>query len=314
VREAVAFHSDGVVLRGWFERPEGDEPVATVVATHGLASVIDFLEPLASELVAAGFGVLAFDHRSLGRSDGEPRQEVDPWRQVQDMRNAISFLSTRSDVAHDRIGVWGASMGGGVAVTTAALDERVRAVVGVVLVASGWNASQLMTPAAERPALQAALDDDRLARISGRAAATVTLVPEVSDEEVAQSSDESLRFLHPRAKASPSFQRYMTLRSLENIRDFEPLAHAHRISPRAIMLIVASEDDRAPVSDAQRLIDSIEGGHKVFKVIDGGHYVPLDTEFAQTAQASIDFFRESLLDESAKGGSAEPVGHVTHGG
>jgi pimeloyl-ACP methyl ester carboxylesterase len=203
-------------------------------------------------------------------------------------------------------------MGGGVAVTTAALDERVRAVVGVVLVASGWNASKLMTPAAEQGALQVALDEDRLARILGGAAATVTTLPDVSDEEAAQSPNESLRFLHPRAKAAPSFQRYMTLRSLENIRDFEPLAHAHRIAPRAIMLIVASEDDRAPVSDAQRLMDSIPGDRKVFKVIEGGHYVPLDTEFPQTSQASIDFFRETLLDEVPEGVSAGPLGQVLH--
>jgi fermentation-respiration switch protein FrsA (DUF1100 family) len=87
----------------------------------------------------------------------------------------------------------------------------------------------------------------------------------------------------------------MTLRSVENIRDFEPLAHAHRIAPRAIMLILASGDQLAPVADAQRLLDSVPSDRKAVKFIEGGHYVPLDTEFPQTARASIEFFTEHLL-------------------
>jgi alpha-beta hydrolase superfamily lysophospholipase len=295
MREDLAFNSDGTHLRGWFQRPDADAPVATVLATHGLASTIDFLEPLAAELVGAGFGVFAFDHRNLGRSDGEPRQEVDPWRQVKDTRNAISFISERADVDTERIGMWGASMGGGVAVTTAALDTRIRAVVGVSLVASGWGASQIMTPEPDRAALQAALDADRVGRLHGRPPATVPMLPDVTPDEVEASTDESLRFLYPRAKASPTFGSYMTLRSVENIRDFEPLAHAHRIAPRAIMLILASDDQLAPVADAQRLLDSVPGDHKAVRIIDGGHYVPLDTELPQTARLSIDFFTEHLL-------------------
>jgi alpha-beta hydrolase superfamily lysophospholipase len=294
VTDDIAFYSDGVVLRGWFRRPTGEAAVPTVLATHGLASTIDFLDPLADALVAAGFGVAAFDHRSLGRSDGEPRQEVDPWRQVQDMRNAITYLAQRADVDAGRIGVWGASMGGGVAVTTAALDTRVRAVVGVSLVCSGWHASQLMTPEEQLPALQAALDADRLARMQGAPAATVPTLPELPDDQLDASTDESVRFVWPRARASATFRRYMTLRSLEYIRDFEPLAHAHRIGSRAVLLVVASDDRLAPVADAKQFLESVPGPNKAMHSIPGGHYVPLGERLDETAAEAIAFYREHL--------------------
>jgi alpha-beta hydrolase superfamily lysophospholipase len=293
-RHDVSFYSDGVVLRGWFTRPSGDAPVPTVIATHGLGSVIDFLEPLAAELVGAGFGVLAFDHRTLGRSDGEPRQEVDPWRQVQDTRNAISFISRRPDVDASRIGMWGASMGGGVAVTTAALDTRIKAVVGVSLVCSGWHASQLMTPPEGQEALQHALDEDRWGRMQGAPAVTVPALPDLPDDELDKIEDDSIRFILPRARASATFRPYMTLRSLEYVRDFEPLAHAHRIGDRPILLIVASEDRLAPIADARAFLDSVPGPNKSMYTIEGHHYVPLDERLEETAQQTIRFYQANL--------------------
>jgi alpha-beta hydrolase superfamily lysophospholipase len=294
MRHEVAFHADGVALRGWFHRPDGDEPVATVIATHGLASTAEFLEPLAAELVDAGFGLLAYDHRGLGRSDGEPRQEVDLWRQVQDLRTAISFISAREDVDAGRIGLWGASMGGGVVLTAAAFDTRVRAVVGVVPVASGWSASQMMTPAERRAPMQVALDQDRLTRAQGLAPATVTMMPDKTPEEVAALPDPGLRFLYENAARAPSHLPYVTLRSFENIRDFEPLAHAHRIAPRALMVIIAKDDVLASPEQAQRLFDSVDTEHKVLKVVAGEHYQPLAAGFPETARASIEFFGEHL--------------------
>jgi uncharacterized protein len=57
--------------------------------------------------------VVAYDHRNFGDSDGEPRQELDPWVQVRDYRHAISFAQTLDGVDPDRVGVWGSSYAGG---------------------------------------------------------------------------------------------------------------------------------------------------------------------------------------------------------
>jgi uncharacterized protein len=50
---------------------------------------------------------LVFDNRNFGASDGEPRQEIDPWAQVRDYRHAITWAQTRPEVDAEQVGVWG---------------------------------------------------------------------------------------------------------------------------------------------------------------------------------------------------------------
>ena len=42
----------------------------------------------AERFAAAGFAALAFDYRRFGASEGEPRNQLDPHDQLQDVRNA----------------------------------------------------------------------------------------------------------------------------------------------------------------------------------------------------------------------------------
>jgi alpha/beta superfamily hydrolase len=46
----------------------------------------------AAAFAAAGLNALVFDYRNLGVSDGDNRQHLDPWAQIRDYQNAISFL------------------------------------------------------------------------------------------------------------------------------------------------------------------------------------------------------------------------------
>jgi hypothetical protein len=64
----------------------------------------------------AGFVVLVHNHRGFGASDGKPRFDVDPWRQIADWRRAISYLENRPEVDPQRIGLWGTSYAGGHAI------------------------------------------------------------------------------------------------------------------------------------------------------------------------------------------------------
>ena len=92
-RRDIAFDADGTTLRGWFypaERASG--PGAAVVMAHGFSAVKEmYLDSFAEVFAAAGLNVLVFDNRCFGASDGEPRQEIDPWAQVRDYRDAIKI-------------------------------------------------------------------------------------------------------------------------------------------------------------------------------------------------------------------------------
>ena len=67
----------------------------------------------AEVFAAAGVSALLFDHRNLGASGGEPRQEINPWVQCRGYRDAIDFASMLADHDPARIGIWGDSFSGG---------------------------------------------------------------------------------------------------------------------------------------------------------------------------------------------------------
>jgi dipeptidyl aminopeptidase/acylaminoacyl peptidase len=129
----VSFASpDGVQLKGWFltggAGQKGEAPRRpAVVICHGLgASKADFTG-LAFNLVQAGFHVLLFDFRAHGESEGF--RTSFGYLEQRDLEGAIRFLKQRPDVYPERIGVYGFSMGGAVAILTAAKNKDIKAVV-----------------------------------------------------------------------------------------------------------------------------------------------------------------------------------------
>jgi alpha-beta hydrolase superfamily lysophospholipase len=53
-----------------------------------------YLDRFAEVFEAAGLAAIVFDNRNFGASDGQPRQEIVPWQQIDDYRDAISFAQT----------------------------------------------------------------------------------------------------------------------------------------------------------------------------------------------------------------------------
>ena len=178
----VAFRADdGTVLRGWHFRPKSadDGPQPLIVMHHGFSAVKEgypehFFEDFFAE---AGFGVLTYDPRGLGESGGRIRQEIDPFQQVSDFRDAITFALTLPGVDRSRVGVWSASYGGGTAIQALATDQRVHCLVSTVPFMSG-GAVWSMLPAEVRQGMSQMFEDDRKQRATGLAPRTLPIVAE----------------------------------------------------------------------------------------------------------------------------------------
>ena len=125
------FTSRNVLLRGrLYRNGESAGLRPAVVMTHGFSATITMVVDRYAEVFAeAGFVVLLYDHAGFGRSDGEPRQVINPWVQARGYLDAVSYLGTVDGVDLSRVAVWGDSLSGGEAVVVAAVDERVAAVV-----------------------------------------------------------------------------------------------------------------------------------------------------------------------------------------
>jgi uncharacterized protein len=116
--------TDGVTLSGWYV-PSTDG--AAVVLMHGAGSTRSGVLDQAEVLADHGFGVLLFDARGHGRSEG--RAMDFGWYGDADASAAVSFLQRQPDVDDERIAAMGMSMGGEQAIGAAAADPRIRAVV-----------------------------------------------------------------------------------------------------------------------------------------------------------------------------------------
>lgn len=119
--EPVSFHArDGLRLDGWFVPSRNG---ATVIVYPGKKGT----QSHARMLVRHGFGVLVFDRRGEGTSEGDPN--AFGWGFDQDLLGALAYLRGRDDVDARRIGGLGLSVGGEAFLQTAAETSRLGAVV-----------------------------------------------------------------------------------------------------------------------------------------------------------------------------------------
>jgi uncharacterized protein len=119
--EDVQFRTaDGLLLQGWYIPSQNG---AAVIAFPGRSGP----QKQARMLARHGYGVLLFDRRGEGKSEGDPNGFG--WGGEQDLNAAAAYLRLRPDVDPDRIGVIGLSVGGEMAIHAAAHSDAFAAVV-----------------------------------------------------------------------------------------------------------------------------------------------------------------------------------------
>jgi uncharacterized protein len=296
MRQDVEFDAEGVTLRGWLYLPNGATgPVPTVVMAHGFSAVKEmFLDDLAEAFAAGGLGALVFDNRNFGASDGEPRQEIDPWAQVRDYRHAITYAQTRPEVAGDRIGVWGTSYSGGHVLVLGAIDKRIKCVVAQVPLVSGFRNIQRLVRQDFLAPNRAAFDQDRAARYRGEPPA---MVPVVDPDPLATSAPptpDSLEWFSEAGKGrAPSWKNEVTLRSVEMLMEYEPSAYLERISPTPLLMVVAALDHLTPSDLALEAYQQAREPKRLVLLPDT-HFDAYVKAFDAASGAARDWFLEHL--------------------
>jgi fermentation-respiration switch protein FrsA (DUF1100 family) len=295
-RRDIEFDAEGVTLRGWFYSAEGASGRApTVVMAHGFSAVKEmYLDSFAEVFAAAGLNALVFDNRNFGASDGEPRQEIDPWAQVRDYRHAITYAGTRPDVDPSRIGVWGSSYSGGHVLVVAAIDRRVKAVVSQVPLVSGSANIRDLVRADFRAGFREMFDADRAARYAGDPPAMVPVVAEDPLAPSALPTPDSWTFFTETGKTrAPSWRNEVTLRTVEMLGEYEPGSYLARISPTPLLMLVAETDHLTP---ADLAIDAYEQARqpKRLVILPGGHFDAYVAGFEQASEPARDWFRQHL--------------------
>jgi len=265
------------------------------VMAHGFSAVKEmYLDKYAESFTKAGFAAVVYDHRNFGASDGQPRQEIDPWLQIRDYSDAITFAQRLTETDADRIGVWGSSYSGGHVLVVAAVDRRVKCVVSQVPAISPLQGLRRFVRPDFIAGLHAQFADDRRNRAAGKAPAMVPVIDEDPAAVSALPTADSYKWFSETHKSrAPSWRNEVTLRTLEYAFGYEPGAYIGHVSPTPLLLIVAIQDHLA-VSDLA--IRAYEQAYQPKKLIllPGGHFDAYVEEFDQSCQPACEWFAEHL--------------------
>ncbi len=292
----IRIPAEGATLAGWLCLPDDfTGPLPAVVMSHGFSAVKEmFLDDYARVFTDAGLAAIVFDHRGFGASDGTPRQEIDPVRQVRDTRDAITWATQQPQVDAQRIGVWGSSYSGGHALVLGAIDRRVRCVAVQAPLISGPDNVQRLVRSDVLPGLRAMCDADRAARFSG---AEPARIPVVSDDPAVPcafpTSDSWQWFSRSAAERAPAWRNEITLRSFEMLMEYEPGSWIARISPTPLLMVVA-RDDQLAVSDLALAAYERALEPKRLVLLPGGHFDVYGPQFAASSAAARDWFVQNL--------------------
>jgi fermentation-respiration switch protein FrsA (DUF1100 family) len=268
----VAFSSGGETVRGDLYLPAGEGPFPAVVMAGGWCYVKELRQPqYAREFVQRGFAALIFDYRRLGASDGEPRQHLDPWDQIEDYQNAITYLETRPDIAADRIGAWGISYSGGHVLILGAIDPRVKVVVSNVPVIDGYDNMWRVHGSERFRRLQDAILDDRRKRFESGEHSYIPMSGTPSgpaDGLVTWPFDEvRVVFEELKATQAPSHEHRNTIASVEKLLAYNAAPYAKRLVNKPVMMIVAQQDDITLWDLETAVFDSIPSADKKLVVL-----------------------------------------------
>jgi len=302
-REDIEFKTyDGVTLRGWFYKPletAQDAKLPCLVMSHGLTA----LKEMDLDIFASYFThhmpltCLVYDNRGFGSSDGEPRFEIIPSKQASDYSDAITYASTRPDIDRSRIGIWGSSYSGGHVLWVGAVDKRVKAVLAQVPLISGWENISRLIRSDFMPNINQLCAQDRLDRAMGKEPGKIPVVDENPLALSALPTADSYQFFSTWEKKS-KWKNVITIRSIEELRAYEPVTHIHRISPTPLLMTVAQNDVLTPTDLAiAAYAKALEP--KELHIIPGGHFEAYSgPNFERNVGKQTEFLKRTLCSSN----------------
>jgi len=292
----VTYYSDGVACYAKIFYPkqfsrQGKTPA--VVLGQGWAGTHFSIEKYGARFAERGLVAMVIDYRGWGMSDGFPsvigpgrvggdwtrddkrfteakadvefkRTRLLPMRQVEDYRNAISYIQGEPGVDAEQIGVWGSSFAGGHSITVAGMDARVKAISIQVPAIAGKG-----IPAAPYK-LQGKLLEDAIKRARDR-----------------QGAEFETGF---------SARRMVDVETNQAVAEYRPFHYVAQIGNRPVQFIVAEKEELINnATNSRAAFEALTGPKNYIEVAGVSHFeMYIDAAFEQSSNAAADWFLKYL--------------------
>lgn len=292
----VTFYSDDVPCYAMMFFPKGFTPTGKtpgVVLGQGWAGTHFSIEKYGARFAEKGLVAMVIDYRGWGYSEGfttlanknlqaraknddgvrfargqyeivTKRTRLIPFKQVEDVRNAISYLQGEPGVDQDQIGVWGSSFAGGNSIVVAALDARVKAIAVQVPAIAGKS----VTPGPFQ--LRGRMLEDAIQRA-----------------RKGQGAEMETGF---------STRRSVDYETNQMVAEYRPFHFLNQVGDRPVLFVVAQNEELFNNKDnAYAAAEILTGPKKVIEVPNTTHFeMYINEPFEISSNAAADWFRQYL--------------------
>lgn len=242
----VTFKSGKFKLAGIVHQPKGmkkGEKRPAFLVLHGFGTGKDGSTPeiLANMLCDWGYVAMRFDFRSCGESEGE-RGWVMCEDQVEDVKNAVTWIGKLPYVDAKRVGVIGHSFGAAVAVYSGGVDPRIAAVVS----SCGWGDGKTKFQLQHKSKAQWKRFTDMLRK--GKAHRKKT------GESLMMGRWDIVPIpKHLRGHMGKHVTMEFPVETAQSMYDFQANMVVGKIAPRPLLLLHAADDSVTPTDQSLQL-------------------------------------------------------------
>ena len=304
--QQIEFNSRGDTCRGLLYVPDGAaEPMPLLIMAGGWCYTKEIVMPYyAQPFNDLGVACMLFDYRNFGESEGEPRQHIDPWGQIEDYRNALAWANGQSQFDPARTGIWGISYSGGHVIVTAALDHRAKFAISTIPVVDGFPTVRRCHGERRFAQVLNLINQDRQARYEGKPSAMMAMSTTRPDEELS-----SWPFPHVceifndiKEREAPLHEHINTVESLELLLQYKVQPFAARITETPVMMAVAKGDNITSADLEIEAFNAITCPNKHMAIVEGVDHMSLYSNtdhLAKVAGAQSSWLDELLFGSQA---------------
>ncbi|KFY01003.1 hypothetical protein O988_02978 [Pseudogymnoascus sp. VKM F-3808] len=302
----VQFPSFMLQISGQLYTPAAGTPDrkgAAVVVGHPMTGVKEQTSAdYARVLAKAGFYVLTFDAGYQGESTGEPRGLEDPHQRAEDVKAAVSYLTTlKGKVDAEKIGVLGICASGGYTSYAAQSDSRIKALATVSAACVGrmtrngglYEKNDKENPEAIAGALQAAAQW-RTSQANGPKTEAPPMFP-TDPAKVPADADSFFRdaagYYGTKRGQHERSNQLVPPSSYDLMIGYDSFQFQHLISPRPLLMIAGEKAQTLHFS--KTTVEAAREPKELF-VVEGKNHFDLYDDLTKSGPKVVEFFEKNL--------------------